>query len=197
MGLWLRHHRSVEAFVPKRDCRRKSAGNVTKRKSGRPFFNQIASWRKFYDYLHNRYPGKLREWRWRKAAGVEPTRECLTPPTGFEARSDCPFDGASRAVSDIAVSFSETLRPDVSVSAVADTQASSPVRPLQVPFLTFAQGQRERELPLQANAKFRPLNGPRAGCHLIRVTRQVIERAIAGEVERFFSNFCGCQDRDS
>ncbi|MGF6754232.1 hypothetical protein P3T16_001626 [Paraburkholderia sp. GAS42] len=26
----------------------------------------------------------------RKAAGVEPARECLTPPTGFEARSFCP-----------------------------------------------------------------------------------------------------------
>jgi hypothetical protein len=33
-------------------------------------------------------------------------------------------------------------------SAVADTQASSPVRPLQVPFLTFAQAQRECELAL-------------------------------------------------
>lgn len=27
-----------------------------------------------------------RKKRWRKAAGVEPTRERLTPPTGFEAR---------------------------------------------------------------------------------------------------------------
>lgn len=56
---------------------------------------------------------------------------------------------------------------NVASLAVADTQASSPVRPLQVLFLTFAQGQRECELPLQTCAKFRPLNGPRAGCHLI------------------------------
>jgi len=37
----------------------------------------------------------------------------------------------------------------------------------QVPLLTFAQGQRECKLPSQAYAKFRPLNGPRAGCPLI------------------------------
>jgi hypothetical protein len=39
-------------------------------------------------------------------------------------------------------------KANVTSSAVADTQASSPVRPLQVPFLTFAQAQRECELPL-------------------------------------------------
>jgi hypothetical protein len=32
---------------------------------------------------------------------------------------------------------------------------------------------------------------------LFRVTRQVIDTAIAGEVECFFSNLCGCQDWDS
>ena len=43
-----------------------------------------------YGYRRRTQEGRLRnlpEWlEWRKAAGVEPTRERLTPPTGFEAR---------------------------------------------------------------------------------------------------------------